>query len=87
MISKGVARPQTAYPWPPPAPVHDEAAARIIAEFAHIVGQSRRRSLSGLRRALKKLGSAFGGWLGRMAPPAPPSDSPEPPSEIRFPFF
>jgi hypothetical protein len=87
MISKDAARPRTASAWPQPLLVHDEAAARIVADLDEIVGKLRRRSQSGLRRTLRKLGGAFGNWVERMAPPAPESGSLERPPEIRFPFF
>jgi hypothetical protein len=86
MITKDAAGRLTARGWPPPMPVHDAAAARIVAELDDIVGKSRRRSQSGFHRRLRKLGAAFGNWLEQLVPP-PLSESSKPPPEIRFPFF
>lgn len=67
-------------------PAADAAhAAQIVKELDHIVGSSRRKSP--LRRALSGIRGGFANWVEGLVPAAPPRTGPEPPPQIRFPFF
>lgn len=68
--------------WPGRVPVMPGSPTDpIAARLEVIVSRSHRP------RVLRRIGRAFAQWLDRLVPPAPPTEDPETPLQIRFPFF